>query len=221
MRSSPVLILSDDPLLAALVGVLADMLGHTPTFAGEGERPEEALARVRPVFVVLLDASLEAVASDLFFARAAQRRIGVAVLATGGRAALAGRARARGVPWFDVPADVNQMERVLEAAAGSEWWRPEPERRRAPSAERRKDGTMLFVDRAGGRWSVYDRRGGERRTPNDWPPPDDTSARFAQRVFVSEHGSTWQCPLRREDTGEPTADALERQLARAVRSEAV
>lgn len=220
MRSSSVLILSDDPLLAALLGVLADMLGHTPKFADAGERPEDALARVRPVFVVLLDASLDAAASDLFFARAAQRRLGVAVLATGGHAELAGRARARGVPWFDVPSDVDQFARVLEAAAGSEWWRPEPDRRRAPTAERRQDGSVLFVDRAGGRWSVYDRRGGERRAPSDWPANDEGRRRdrATQRIFVSEHGRTWQCALRREDTGDPTPDALERQLARAVRS---
>jgi hypothetical protein len=49
-----VLVLSADPLAAALVGALVEIEGQTPAFAARDEVPRDALRRVRP-HVLLAD----------------------------------------------------------------------------------------------------------------------------------------------------------------------
>jgi CheY-like chemotaxis protein len=233
-QPSTVLLLSDDPVAAALLGLLVESAGYSAAFMAPGEPPDAALARVRPLFVVLLDGSLRAARSDLFFGRAAQRRVGLAVLSgPEGDAGLAAWARERDVPCFDVPTGTDQFARVIEAAVESQWWRSGRDRR-SPRAERADDGGLTLVDRAGRRWRVYDRRGSARRAP---PVPDESDAGPAQatlarppagaaravRVFVSDTGTEWVCPLAPAAPGAPapdtpTATELERQLARATRA---
>ena len=76
------------------------------------------------------------------------------------------------------------------------------------------DGTLVFGDRDGTCWRVYDRRSGERRA----------SRTFGQlsgyyRAFVNDAGEERRYELRAEELIDETAYALERQLASAVRFE--
>jgi hypothetical protein len=87
-----------------------------------------------------------------------------------------------------------------------------PSERRSPHTAPGPDGTLIFGDRHGGRWQVYDRRSGERRGSRVLG-----QASGFDRVFVNEAGEEWLCELRAEELIDETAFALERQLARAVR----
>ena len=212
-----VLVLSMQPLVAALLGMLLDLLGYRPVFAGEGERLEDVLLRHPSLFVALLDGDTEEAVSDAFFARAAQAKLGLAVFGVQGRAPrLARGARDRGVPWFEVPIGLQDLSRAVELAAASDWWRRRSERRAAGSEG--GDGRLVFVDPHGRRWSVYDRRSGvDRRGAGEAE---------VQRVFVDESGGEWACELtpgdRAGDEGPsaarvPSPAELQRQLERAVR----
>ena len=226
-RSSTVLLISDDPIAAALLGLLTELAGYVPAFAAPGERPEDALARVRPLCVVLLDGALDSASSDLFFARAAKRQVGLALFgAPGQREQLAARAGRRSIPWLEMPVDLPRFREVLETARGSEWWRGGGERRRTvplPQLSRGSDGTLIYTDRAGRRWYVYDRRGADRRETDRSAPLADPATRPAsdaasQRLFVNEHGEAWHYPLAEtERSAPPSPTDLERQLAQATK----
>lgn len=227
--ATTVLICAGEPMLAALLGMLVEMAHHTAAYPEPGERPEDAVARVRPLLVVLLDGALDSARSDLFFAQAARRRVGVALFgAKQGATALSALARARRIPWFEAPIGLAEFRRVLDEAGSSEWWRDgedrrgaRPRRQSTPRAERTEDGTLVFLDRHGARWLVYDRRGADRRRGQRrgeqrgvvrarTPEPD-------RRVFVNEAGETWECALMAGEIERRTPTALERQLARATR----
>ena len=214
--------------MAALLGMLLDLIGYRAAFAEDGERPEEALRRVRPVFVVLLDQEMEAAASDVFFARAAQHKVGLAVFGPRARSdRLAELARERGVPWFEVPLDLQSLARAVEMAAASTWWRRRPDRRAEtpadasvgtePRTERDTDGRLIFVDPEGRRWSVYDRRRSVDRRGAGRP--------ILHRFFVNEAGEAWAIPLAGGGgtegdpggDGVPSPEELRRQLERASR----
>jgi CheY-like chemotaxis protein len=223
--TSTVLVLSEQPVVAALLGMLLDLIGYRPAFADDGERPEEALRRVRPVFVVLLDQEMEAAASDVFFARAAQHKVGLAVFGPRARSdRLAELAHERGVPWFEVPLDLESLVRAVEMAAASDWWRRRPDRRSGAPAEgtearteRDADGRLVFVDPEGRRWSVYDRRRTVDRRGAGRP--------ILHRFFVNEAGEEWAVPLAAArggagasaGEGAPSPEELQRQLERASR----
>ncbi len=86
--------------------------------------------------------------------------------------------------------------------------------RRSPHTSIGPDGTLIFGDRHGGRWHVYDRRSGDRRGGKTF---GDSSQFY--RVFVNDAGEEWRYALRAEEIIDDTAFALERQLALAVRVE--
>ena len=53
MSRAPVLVLSSDPLSAALLGAAIELAGHAPRFPQSDEQPRAALLRVRPRLVVV------------------------------------------------------------------------------------------------------------------------------------------------------------------------
>ena len=212
-RALHVLVLSADPVAAAFLGMFVELARYTPAFARAGERPEDAVARVRPLAVVLLDDALDAAQSDLFFAAAARARVGLAIFgAPRSSRALAPQAIARHVPVFDFPATLADLERVLDTARGSQWWGRAAERRRPPIArvEAGAGDSLVYHDGEGCRWNVYDRRGRERRCESA-----DLEA-SVERVFVSETGEVRTCHLAEEEAEARHPDELAAQLARAV-----
>lgn len=60
-----VLILSTDPLAAALLGAAVELAGHAPVFAAPAEGARSALLRLRP-HVVLIDCDHDDACSDAF-----------------------------------------------------------------------------------------------------------------------------------------------------------
>lgn len=205
---STVLLLSGDAMTLALLGLLVELAGFNPVFAEEGERPEDALARVRPTLVVLIDDTLDAARSDVFFARAAQRRVALAIFpGKGSRRDLMTRTGERGIPYFALPTDAADLARVIRTAAATDWWKRSADRRALPAAERASEGGLFFVDRAGRRWRVYDRRGSERRQA--------AGDGVVTRLFVSE-GDLLSIRLSGEEIDALTVADLERQFLRAT-----
>ena len=84
--------------------------------------------------------------------------------------------------------------------------------RRSPHTSSAPDGTLIFGDRHGRRWHVYDRRSGDRRGSRVLGQGSGFD-----RIFVNEAGEEWWYELRAEELIDETAQTLERQLARAVR----
>ena len=212
------LLLSDDAMTLALVGMLVELAGFAPAFAAPGERADDAITRVRPVLVVLLDDTSAATRSDLFFAGAAQRRVALAVFPGRGSSrellALMGE---RGIPWFELPVDVENMTRAINSAAATEWWLRGGERRLLPAAERAEGGELCFVDRAGRRWKVYDRRGSERRhpLPAEAGAPNVPDVAPVTRLFVSDDGLAVAAVLGYDEVAALSSHDLERQFLRA------
>jgi DNA-binding NtrC family response regulator len=117
-RKTTVLVLARETVIAALIGMLLELEDYEPAFPEPGERPEDAIARVRPPLVVMLDGELDAARSDLFFARAAAARARVVlfsepVIADAVRAA----ARHRRVPYVAMPTDREALSHALAETA--------------------------------------------------------------------------------------------------------
>ena len=194
----------------ALLGLLVELANYTPIFAAEGERPEDALARARPALVVLIDDTLEAARSDVFFARAAQQRAPMAIFpGKGSRRELMARIGERGIPYFESPTDAAGLARVIRAAASTTWWKRNTERRALPAAERPDEGGLFFVDRAGRRWQVHDRRGSDRRQA--------VGEGAVTRHFVSD-GESLAIRLADGEVNALSAADLEHQFLRATAS---
>jgi len=114
-----VLVLACESLIAALLGMLLELENFDPVFAQPGERPEDALARLRPPLVVVVDGDLEVARSDLFFARATRAQASVVLFSVPGSTFDAEtHARERGVRWFAVHSDRAALVRALEQAIG-------------------------------------------------------------------------------------------------------
>jgi CheY-like chemotaxis protein len=212
-QSRKVLVLSDQPMTAALLGMLLELEGYEPAFAREGESAEAALARVRPLLVVLVDHALDVAGSDLFLTRAARRQVGIVLF--GGHDAsnsASAWAQSRRVPWFRMPADGPELRRVIEASTASfRLWRTESDRRRGPPTETAATGTLVYHDRDGRRWQVYDRRSGERR--------QNSGDSGGHRSFVNDAGEEWCVPMAVADFLDHSPAELEKQLARAKKAE--
>jgi len=104
-------------MVAALVGLLLDPDRYDPMFPGADERPEEALARIRPPLVLVLDCDLDVAGSDLFFARSMKTRATVVLFgAPGGRANVTELARQRGVPCVHLPTDRTLLTDAIQTA---------------------------------------------------------------------------------------------------------
>lgn len=112
-----VLVLARETVIAALIGLLLELEDYEPVFAQPEERPEDAIGRLRPPLVVMLDGELDASRSDLFYARAAAAGARI-VLFTEPVAANEVRAvaRARRVPCLVMPVDRVTLGNVLQGA---------------------------------------------------------------------------------------------------------
>ncbi len=114
-QQTQVLILARESVIAALIGMLLELENYQPVFAAPGERPEDAIRRLRPTLVVMLDGALDEAKSDLFYARAA---------AAGARLVLFSEpvavdeiravARERRVAFLAMPADRAMLSQVLD-----------------------------------------------------------------------------------------------------------
>ena len=198
-----VLVIANDAFAAALIGSLVETVRLRAAFVAPGERPEDALMRVRPLAVILLDAESDQLQSDVFVARA--RRGGVQLLMFGSARDVDQRmawADERGIPTFALPDEVEALQAALEAMA-----RPAPRNHRR--GERRQaslavDEALVFEDSGGTRWSVYDRRTTDRR------------AAMVERKFISESGDIRHCFIASGDAAQVTVEALSGQLERAL-----
>ena len=193
--------------MAALVGMLLELEKYEPAFALPEESPEEAVRRVRPLLVLLLEGDLEEASSDVFYARL--KEIPVVLFATPRTEdAVRAVANERRLPWFTMPVNRETLVRAIREASASAITRSGRDRRH-PSAHRALDGTLIFRDRQGGEWQVYDRRMGERRARS--------AGDNGYRAFVNHAGEEWWYELAPNEAAENSVDALERQLAAAVR----
>jgi hypothetical protein len=82
MKSTSVLILSADALIAALLGAFVETLDLEPAFSIPDEPPRDALLRVRPR-LILLDCDYAAACTEHFLGPAAM--MGAAVILFGSR----------------------------------------------------------------------------------------------------------------------------------------
>jgi DNA-binding response OmpR family regulator len=114
-----VLILAREAVIGGLIGMLLEIEGYDPVYAAAGERAADALARVRPPLVVLLDGELEAARNDLFLARAAKAGAGVVLFSPPhDDGAIAALARERGLPHFTMPCVRADLAAVVRQALG-------------------------------------------------------------------------------------------------------
>lgn len=192
-------------MTAALVGWYVELAKLEPAFASPGERPEDALSRVKPLLVVLVDAETEEAISDLFAARASRRRVGIALFAGTDDVAARDWASRHAVPFFKLPVDLEAFGRVLDQAARSAREnRRIPDRRDEPLTDQAVDGTLRLLDAQGRSWYVYDRRAGDRR-----------GAGYSYRAFVSADGVELRAPLSDAEFATREPHALVAQLSRA------
>jgi hypothetical protein len=120
MRHSGVLVLSTDPLAAALIGAAAELTGFEPIFPLEQESPRDALLRTRPR-IVLVDCDHDGACNEAFFGPALMAGASLAVFSSSlSRRALEPIAVEFGVRVFRLPMDVQALGRLLsDVAAGS------------------------------------------------------------------------------------------------------
>lgn len=187
--------------------MLLELEKYEPAFALRDEPPEKAVRRVRPFLVLLLDGDFEEASSDVFYARL--KATPVVLFATPrNEATVRAMANDRRLPWFTMPVNRETLSRVIREASAGTITRSGRDRRH-PSTHRAPDGTLIFRDREGGEWQVYDRRAGERRARS--------SDGNGYRAFVNHAGEEWWYELAPNESAEYSVDALERQLAAAVR----
>ena len=198
-----ILIVASDPILAALVGTLVEFARYTAAFPAPDEPPTQALTRVKPLAAVLLDVSEQNGVSDVFVSRA--QRLAVPVLLFGGRAVLAERAdwaARHGLATFALPDEISLLEGAVERIM-PDGVRPRATLDRRGEAQRSSSGTLDFTDAVGVHWTVYDRRGPERRNRVD-------------RRFVSDAGEVRHCEITEQEARLVSVATLSEQLGRAV-----
>ncbi|WP_275834766.1 hypothetical protein [Roseisolibacter sp. H3M3-2] len=102
-------------MIAALVGMLLELEEYDPVFPAPDERPEDAIRRLRPPLIVVLDGQLAEARSDLFFARCVQAGARVAMFGEPVAAdAVRAAARERRAAYFAMPVERRELGRVLD-----------------------------------------------------------------------------------------------------------
>ena len=200
-----ILIIAPDPLLAALVGVLVETARFQAAFPSAGERAEDALKRVRPLAAILMDTNVEEAASDIFLARARQRQVPVLLFGSERSVEmLPGRLQNHEVPTFALPRETEEFRAAIEGLAHRAAMRRGDRRKDlTPHVERNQSGELVLDDGNGGRWTVYDRRTGDRRAPR------------VEREFVNQAGEVRRCTLSLVEAKSLAPDDLSRQLSAA------
>ena len=204
---SKVLVIARDPLVAALVGLLLELAKYEPAFARVEESPEEAIRRVRPFLVLLLEGSADDATSDVFHARLKGTPI-VLFATPKTEASVRALANERALPWFTLPVSGEVLGRVIRESVAGSATRSGRDRRQ-PSTHHAADGTLIFRDRDGGEWQVYDRRAGDRRA--------SAAGGNGYRAFVNHAGEEWWYQLPPGESTQYSASVLERQLQAAVK----
>ena len=116
MGKPKVLIVSTDPLVGALLGILAELEGCSVAFDDGHESPWAAVEHHRPE-LLLVDVDHRDGASDAFLEHV--RRAGLKVILYGPRQVppkVRTRAEERALPWFTLPVAHQEFSRTLEAA---------------------------------------------------------------------------------------------------------
>lgn len=112
-----VLVLAREAVIAALVGMLLELEEYEPVFAAPGERPDDAIRRLRPPLIVVLDGRLPEAQSDLFYLRCAQGGARVCLFSEPVTAeAVRTAARARHLAFFAMPVDRRDLGAALALA---------------------------------------------------------------------------------------------------------
>ena len=115
-RARQVLIVSTDPVVAALLGTLIELDGHLPLFPTADEPPVKALERLRP-HAAIVDCDREDACGGEFLARGRSQSTGLVLFSA---ARLQGEVREiaarHGLPSFALPIDRAALARVLSEA---------------------------------------------------------------------------------------------------------
>lgn len=115
MKALSALVLSSDAVAAALVGSIAELTGLLPQFPSEGERPRDALRRLRPA-TVLADCNQDPNA-DAFVGPAMMCGARVGLFCSSTNAAAASRSRQIAerydVAFFLLPEDIDALRAYL------------------------------------------------------------------------------------------------------------
>lgn len=115
-REQLVLILSHDPIAAALLGGLVETLGYQVHFGQPPESADESLRRVKPQ-VCLVDCGDPVSCRSEFFGRATMRRVCVVIYGTAeALARLREVARAHDLDTLLMPPEVHVLEATLQRA---------------------------------------------------------------------------------------------------------
>jgi DNA-binding NtrC family response regulator len=110
-------VLAREAVIAALVGLLLELEDYEPVFAEPGEQPAEAIRRLRPPLIVVLDGQLPEARSDLFFARCAQDGASVCLFSEPVAAEeVRAVARARRLAFFAMPVERDALGAAMALA---------------------------------------------------------------------------------------------------------
>ncbi len=118
MQDRRILIVTTEPLIAALLAASLEIEHVEPVFPEPEELADQAAARVRPS-AILIDMEHPDGNSDVFLARARRAGIGV-VLFSSSRSPIEARqiARQRGLRWFVLPIAREELVQIVCEAIG-------------------------------------------------------------------------------------------------------
>jgi DNA-binding NtrC family response regulator len=116
LREQLVLILSNDPVAAALLGGLVETLGYDVHFAQPPESPEDSLRRVKPR-ICLVDCGDPLSSRSDFLGRAAMRGVSVVIYGTPEALERVREvAKAHDLDTLLMPPELNALEAALQRA---------------------------------------------------------------------------------------------------------
>lgn len=120
MKPPSALIVSHDPVAAALIGASVELAGLEPAFAADGERLRDAIRRLRPA-VVLADCDREDGTAEAVVGPALMTGARVALYCSATALHAIDRSRAVAerydLPFFSLPADTDALVAFLAIAA--------------------------------------------------------------------------------------------------------